>query len=84
MNQAVKQKIIIDNPFKYIDKPKREEKEMIFLTKDEVQEIIDVDFHNNEIKNVFLFGCYTGLKYSDIKGLKWTNIIDGRIQLGLS
>ena len=84
LNQAVKQKIIIDNPFKYIDKPKMEEKEMIFLTKDEVQEIIDVDFHNNEVKNAFLFGCYTGLRYSDIKGLKWTNIIDGRIQLGLS
>ena len=81
MNTAVKQKIIIDNPFKYIDKPKMEEKEMVYLTKEEVQEIINTEFDNKEVKNAFLFGCYTGLRYSDIKGLKWTNIKNGSIQL---
>ena len=31
LNQAVKQKIIPNNPYKYISKPKKEEKEMVFL-----------------------------------------------------
>ena len=40
-----------------------------------------LSFTYKEIKNIFLFGCYTGLRFSDIRTLKWTNIKDGRIQL---
>ncbi|MBJ6368139.1 tyrosine-type recombinase/integrase [Snuella sedimenti] len=81
LNQAVKQKIILVNPFNYIDKLKKEENEMVYLIKEEVQEIINTDFFDDEVKNSFLFGCYTGLRFSDIKRLKWSNIKDGKIQI---
>lgn len=81
LNQAVKEKIIVENPCKYIDRPKKEETEIIFLTKDEIQKIIDTDFFDNEAKNAFLFSCYTGLRASDIQSLKWTHIKDNRIQI---
>lgn len=81
LNLAVKQKIIVENPYKFISKPKKEEKEMVFLTKDEVQKIINTPFFDDEVKRAFLFGCYTGLRFSDITALKWTNIKDGRIHL---
>ena len=32
-------------------------------------------------KNSFLFGCYTGLRFSDIASLKWSNIKDELIQI---
>jgi integrase/recombinase XerD len=81
LNQAVKQKVIIDNPFKYVSKLKKEETEMVYLSKDEIQEIINTPFFDDEVKNAFLFGCYTGLRYSDIESLKWSNIKDNQIQL---
>lgn len=81
LNMAVKQKIILENPYKYISKPKKEEKEMVFLTENEVQEIINTSFFDNDVKNSFLFGCYTGLRFIDIKSLKWDNIKNNRIQI---
>ena len=81
LKHAVKQKIIVNNPYDYVSKVKKEEKEMVYLTKEEIQEIIDTDFFDNDIKNAFLFGCYTGLRFSDIDSLKWSNIKDKQIQL---
>lgn len=81
LNQAVKQKIILENPAKYVDRPKKEENEMVFLTEKEIQEIINTDFFDMDVKNAFLLGCYTGLRFSDIKNLKWKNITDKGIQI---
>ncbi len=81
LNQAVKEKIIVENPIKYVHKPKKEETEIVYLTKDEVQEIIKTEFWDNDAKNAFLFGCYTGLRASDIQNLKWKHIKDNKIQL---
>jgi integrase len=81
LNQAVKEKIIIENPCKYINRPKKEETEIVFLTKEEIQKIIDTDFFDDEAKNAFLLSCYTGLRISDIQVLKWSHIKNDRIQL---
>lgn len=81
LNQAVKEKIIVENPAKYITKPKKRETEILFLTKEEIQEIINTDFFDNEAKNAFLLSCYTGLRASDIKALKWSHIKNNRIQI---
>ncbi|WP_268224881.1 tyrosine-type recombinase/integrase [Sinomicrobium oceani] len=81
LNQAIKEKIIIENPIKNIDRPKKEETEIVFLSKEEIQKIICTDFWDNDAKNAFLFSCYTGLRASDIKNLKRSNIKDNKIQL---
>lgn len=81
LNQAVKHKIILVNPFNFIDKPKMEEKEMVYLTKEEIQDIISTPFFDDEVKNAFLLSCYTGLRFSDISALKWSNIKDDSIHL---
>ena len=81
LNMAVKQKIILENPYRFLNKPKKEEIEMVYLVKDEIQEIINTDFFDDEVKNAFLFGCYTGLRFSDIGQLKWNNIKNNQIQL---
>ncbi|QMU63035.1 MAG: tyrosine-type recombinase/integrase [Flavobacteriaceae bacterium] len=81
LNQAIKEKIIVENPIRFIERPKKKETEIVFLTKDEIQKIISTDFWDNDSKNAFLFSCYSGLRASDIKNLKWSNIKDNRIQL---
>ncbi len=81
LNQAVKEKIIVENPAKYVKKPQKRETEILFLTKEEIQKIIDTDFFDNDAKNAFLMSCYTGLRASDIKALKWSHIKDARIQI---
>ncbi len=50
------------------------------LTKQELKTIDDKHFEIdrlNRVKDIFLFGCYTGLSYCDIKSLRWTQIVDG-------
>ncbi|MCQ4139848.1 site-specific integrase [Chryseobacterium sp. EO14] len=81
LNQAIKENIISENPIRFIDRPKKEETEIVFLSEDEVQTLIDTDFWDNDTKNAFLFSCYTGLRISDIKSLEWNHIKDNRIQL---
>lgn len=81
LNQAIKEKIIVENPIRYIDRPKKEETEIVYLTKDEIQIIINTDFWDDDSKNAFLFSCYTGLRASDIMSLRWSNIVGNRIQL---
>lgn len=81
LNQAVKQKIIAHNPYHHINTLKKVEKEVVFLEEDEVRKIIQTDFFNNEVKNAFLFGVYTGLRFSDIKALKWGQVKNNRIYL---
>jgi len=81
LNFAVKKKIIYENPYRFADKPKKEETEMVFLLADEIKEIIKTSFFDNEVKNAFLFSCYTGLRISDIQQLNWSMINDNGINL---
>ena len=51
-----------------------------FLTEEELNTIIEKDFgieRLNNVKDIFLFGCFTGLAYSDLKLLKPENVITG-------
>tara|TARA_R110001592_G_scaffold121046_2_gene326058 strand:+ start:87 stop:1148 length:1062 start_codon:yes stop_codon:yes gene_type:complete len=81
LNVAVKQKIIFENPYKFITTLKNQEKEKVFLVKEEIQKIIDTEFYNEDVKNAFLFSCYTGLRISDIVRLTWDNINGSKIHI---
>ncbi len=79
MNQAQKDGVIIRNPasnVKYFPSP---EVEKTFLSAEELQAIASAPCKKQVVKLAFLFGCYTGLRFSDIKNLTWGQIIDGKI-----
>ena len=82
LRRAVKEKIIIRNPADYVDSIKATDIKRDFLTIDEIQLLannsIETDF---DIKRGFLFSCFTGLRYSDVKNLKWMNIRADHIEL---
>jgi integrase len=54
--------------------------ERTFLTKEELQKIADRKFEFNRlahVRDVFLFCCFTGLAYIDVKHLRKRDIING-------
>jgi len=71
---AIADEIMTINPFKQIkpeNKPKENKTEIVYLTLDEVKALENAQCFNPKIKQAFLFSCYTGLRYSDVKGLTW-------------
>ncbi len=61
-------------------KSKAKPKEREFLTADELHRIVDKSFtidRLDQVKDIFLFCCYTGLSYADVKKLKRDEIGQG-------
>jgi site-specific recombinase XerD len=70
------------NPFANY-KSKVKEVERVYLTEAEIQSIIEKDFKTERlslVRDIFLFNCFTGLAYIDVKNLTKSHIsygIDG-------
>lgn len=70
------------NPFANF-KSKVKEVERTFLSEEELQTIVSKEFRTerlNQVRDIFIFSCYTGLAYIDVKKLTRNNIsigIDG-------
>lgn len=77
LEEPVKNGLIRYNPFKEIQL-KRKPVQREFLTKEEiiaVQSLVDLAEHHSRSRDIFLFACFTGLAYSDIKSFSRKNII---------
>lgn len=79
LNRAVKEGIISKNPAHSIladDKPKNKQGKREFLTFEEVKKLVDTPCAYEVVKQAFLFSCFSGLRLSDIKALRWKDITD--------
>ena len=77
LNHAVKGGHIPFNPTAQIkneDRIKSAESHREFLTVDELKRMIEAPCVNPTVKNAYLFGCFTGLRVSDIGLLKWGDV----------
>ena len=77
LNKAVKDEIITTNPahkINYKYRPQQGEATKQYLTFDEVKALIATPCKYEVLKQAFLFACFCGLRYSDIKGLEWGKI----------
>lgn len=83
INFAVAQNFLNRNPFQ-MHKPKSVKKEVVYLTKQELTVLRDKKIDNIrlcEIRDCFVFCCYTGLAFNEMNNLRKNNIIsdaDGR------
>ncbi|MGQ7855530.1 tyrosine-type recombinase/integrase [Pedobacter sp. WC2501] len=80
VNISLRYGFIKNNPFKFIIIKKVDGKRD-FLTSEELNKLSQAYFHGKitnslekEILRYFLFSCYTGLRYSDLKDLKMSSI----------
>lgn len=76
-----------DNAFeRYRPKLKSVRKPVVFLDKDELKKLEEYKVPTgrealNYVRDVFLFCCYTGLRYSDVAKLTWDDIHDHKIEI---
>jgi len=76
LNLLVEEEIIETNPARNINIKSNETKRE-FLTLDEIKRLQKIKLSNEEVKNAFLFSCFTGLRISDIRLLIFNRISDG-------
>lgn len=74
LKQAVNEDIITKNPAAKTTGFKPEEVQRQFLTTEELKIVVKTDCKIPIIKRAFLFSCLTGLRWSDIFKLKWSEI----------
>jgi integrase/recombinase XerD len=76
LDKAVENGIIIKNPCEKIKKPNPNAGELRkdVLWMDEIQTLANTPCSNEEYKRVFLFGCFTGLRFGDLKKLEWKHV----------
>jgi integrase len=70
---------LLRDPFQGFKMAQRE-KEREALTDEELQKMEEIVFPTdrlNHVRDIFMFGCYTGLSYADIQKLKRTEITTG-------
>lgn len=79
INYAIQQDWLDDNPFRDFHF-KLEKKEIQYLTKKELEAIETKEFsikRVEKVRDLFIFQCYTGLSYVDIKHLRKDDIREG-------
>ena len=87
LEEFVKLKLIKENPCKEIPRPKENERDE-FLSIPELKDFSQVDLNIgsmasglNLTRDLFLFSCYTGLRYSDVINLKKKDVQKDRIEI---
>ena len=79
LNTAVREDIISENPINKLSvqdkiyKGTRSKRE--FLTIDELKKVEETENPHKHIKQAFLFACYCVWRYSDIRQLRWKDLI---------
>lgn len=74
LKQAVKDGILPTNPSEGVDPFKQGETEREFLTLEELQEAAKAECDIPLLKTAFIFSCLTGLRWSDIQKLVWSEV----------
>lgn len=77
LNVAVEEEILSSNPLNTFDRSHLagNTAEREFLTVGEVKKLIATPCRIPSLKAAFLFSCFCGLRISDVRRLKWENII---------
>lgn len=74
LSQAVSDKIISENPAKEVKTPTVKTPKREFLTAEELKKVSKEECKYPVLKRAFLFSCLTGLRFSDIQKMEWSNV----------
>lgn len=78
LNMAVREDVIPSNPLYMLspqERVKAPETQRSYLTIEEVQRLEVTPCKHELEKRAFLFSCYCGLRISDVRKLKWSDLI---------
>lgn len=74
LKEAVKDGIIQVNPYIQVESIKSDDPDREFLTIEELQAVAKVECEFPLLKNAFIFSALSGLRWSDIEKLVWSEI----------
>lgn len=87
LNYAVDLDILGENPLRTFDRSELEAEhtQRDYLTIEEIQKLIETPCRSETVKPIFLFSCFCGLRYSDVKALRWGDILEenGKVHIEL-
>lgn len=78
LEEAVRIEIIYTNPFRKIPRHERMRKNPVFRnawTLDQLQHLSETPCKKEQYKQAYLFSCFSGLRWSDVNQLRWSDII---------
>lgn len=79
LNYASSENIIAKSPADNVPGIPITESTREYLTEDELNAMFETECDSEDVKNAFLFACFTGLRFSDVRKLDWSDIIiDGK------
>lgn len=81
LRRAKFEKIISVNPADFVSGIKMIPAQRLFLEIDELEKLSKTKCRDEQVKRAFLFSCFTGIRFSDIKKLTWNEIKGNQIQL---
>jgi len=73
-NHAFENRVIPFNPAQAVKPPKPEDPKREYLTLEEVKALVKAECKYPVLKRAFLFSCLTGLRWSDINNLTWSQL----------
>jgi integrase/recombinase XerD len=74
IKQAVREKVLLSNPAADISIAREESIIKDVLTIEEIGMLAAKPITNKQVRNAFLFCCFTGLSWIDVKELKWKHV----------
>lgn len=80
LKQAFKDNLLTFDLNSKIETIKQVDTKRVFLSLDELNQLVKADCPNPILKQASLFSALTGLRFSDIEKLKWSEVIDSNQQ----
>ena len=76
LHEAHKNELFDDRILQRVKRPKREQGKKCFLSEQELKRLTRKKLSDeySNIQTMFLFSCMTGLRYSDVQGLRWKDV----------
>ncbi|MDP2884362.1 MAG: site-specific integrase, partial [Ignavibacteria bacterium] len=78
LNQAVKDNILAVNPAKATIR--KTETLPVHLSIKEIRKLAKTPCGNDQVKQAFLFSCFSGLRFSDVERLTWDKVKDDYLE----
>ncbi len=76
LHDAYKNGLFDNRVLQRVKRPRREQQQKSFLTETELRKLMknQLSAEFNNIQTMFIFSCLTGLRYSDVQGLRWKDV----------
>ena len=76
LHDAYRNELFDDRILQRVKRPKRDQARKEFLTEREVKRMMKTEVPEKDynVRDMFLFSCFSGLRYGDVTNLKWKNV----------